>query len=417
MRYRVTGETTGVSIASDGERGREADDRSGDARISGFGRHVVFTSAASTLVPGDTNEAWDVFVHDRTTGETTRVSVASGGTEGNGPSQHPSISADGRYVALTALAGEQGGPWHVYVYDRQTGQSERISVGMDGMPGDGGGHSPAISADGRYVITYNGEIYNFRELRRELEGKGRRFRSRSDTEVLLAAISQWDVGKALARVQGMFAFALWDCGERNLVLARDRVGKKPVYYGWCGNTFLFSSELKALHAYPDFDPEVDQNALGLLVRFGWIPSPYSIFKHIRKLPAGTYLQVSPGSGRVQASPRKYWSARDVVERGERHPFSGSFGDAANELEALLLDAVEKRMIADVSLGALLSGGIDSSTIVSLMQSLSSRPVKTFSIGFEDQSYNELEYARIVSKHFNTEHYEFIIKTDAVYLEY
>jgi asparagine synthase (glutamine-hydrolysing) len=270
------------------------------------------------------------------------------------------------------------------------------------------GRQPMASASGRYVIVYNGEVYNFRELRAELEHLGHRFHGHSDTEILLAAISQWDVTGALERVNGMFAFALWDRRERNLVLARDRVGKKPLYFGWSGPTFLFSSELKAFQAYPGFAPEIDRNALGLLVQYGWIPSPYSIFKGIRKLPAGTFLAVSSENPQENKSPRAYWSARKVMEQGEQNPFSGSFDEAANELEVLLSDAVEKRMIADVSLGALLSGGIDSTMIVSLMQSLSPRPVKTFSIGFVESKANEAEYAKQIAKHLGTDHTELYV---------
>jgi asparagine synthase (glutamine-hydrolysing) len=270
------------------------------------------------------------------------------------------------------------------------------------------GRQPMVSESGRFVISYNGEIYNFLDLREELTGLGHRFHGHSDTEVLLAAISQWGIEKTLDRIQGMFAFALWDRYERALILARDRVGKKPLYYGWCGDTFLFGSELKALRAHPDFDAEIDRNALGLLVQYAWIPSPYSIFKHIRKLQPGTFLTITPWSKPSSIRPLPYWSAKEVAERGERNPFSGSLQDATDELEALLRDAVRGRMISDVSLGALLSGGIDSTTVVSLMQSLSSTPVKTFSIGFLESSYNEAKHAKAIARYLGTDHTELYV---------
>ena len=267
------------------------------------------------------------------------------------------------------------------------------------------GRQPMLSHSGRLVIVYNGEIYNFLELRQELEGFGHMFRGHSDTEVLLEAIDEWGVQKTLTRIQGMFAFALWDQKERTLTLARDRVGKKPLYYGWCGHTFLFGSELRALRAHPHFDSEIDRNALGLLIQYGWIPSPHSIFQYIHKLPPGAMLTVKHRDSPSHVTPQTYWSAREAAERGERSPFPGSLEDAADEIETLLRDAVRRRMVADVSLGALLSGGIDSTTVVSIMQSLDSRPVKTFTIGFLEPRYNEAEYAKAVAGYLHTEHTE------------
>jgi asparagine synthase (glutamine-hydrolysing) len=271
------------------------------------------------------------------------------------------------------------------------------------------GKQPMSSESGRLVIVYNGEIYNFIELRQELEAMGCKFRGRSDTEVLLAAIDRWGVEKSLERVNGMFAFALWDRWMRTLTLARDRVGKKPLYYGQCGDGFVFSSELKAMKAYPGFNPKIDRDALGLLIQYAWIPSPLSIFKNIRKLPAGTFLSIRPQESESwSAKPEAYWSAVKVAQCGEQKPFTGSFEEAADTLEKLLLDAVQKRMISDVSLGGLLSGGIDSTTIVSLMQSLSRHPVKTFSIGFHEPRYNEAEHAKAVAAFLGTEHTELYV---------
>jgi asparagine synthase (glutamine-hydrolysing) len=273
------------------------------------------------------------------------------------------------------------------------------------------GAQPMLSECGRFVIAYNGEVYNFRELRRELEGAGHKFRGGSDTEVVLAAIREWGVEDALQRMNGMFAFGLWDTVSRCLTLARDRAGKKPLYYGWCGDVFLFGSELKALRAHPEFDSEIDRDALGLFLQYSRIPSPYSIFECVRKLPAGTFLEVTARGSPEDASPRSYWSAREVAERGEREPFPGSYEEATDELEALLGDAVAHRMISDVPLGALLSGGIDSTAIVALMQARSPRPVRTFSIGFREPKYNEAEFALAIARHLRTEHTELYVTAE------
>ncbi len=270
------------------------------------------------------------------------------------------------------------------------------------------GRQPMESASGRHIIVYNGEIYNFQELRRELEGLGHSFRGHSDTEVLLAAIGQWGVEQALRRANGMFALALWDRKHRTLTLARDRLGKKPLYYGWCGQTFLFGSELKSLRAHPDFDEQIDPDALGLLIQHQWIPSPYSIYRRIRKLPAGTLLTLGSDTPTEQLLPTPYWSAREVAEGAERVPFDGTQEEAVEELDALLRDAVKRRMIADVALGALLSGGIDSTAVVALMQAQTQRPVKTFAIGFHDAKYNEAQNAKAIADYLGTDHTELYV---------
>jgi asparagine synthase (glutamine-hydrolysing) len=273
------------------------------------------------------------------------------------------------------------------------------------------GRQPMASACGRYVITYNGEIYNFRELRAQLEQHGHAFRGHSDTEVLLAALAHWGVAEALGRVNGMFAFALWDRQQRRLILARDRAGKKPLYYGWCGDSFLFGSELKALRAHPAFDGTVDRDALGLFIQYSWMPAPYSIYAGIRQLPAGTTLTVEDGGEPGAAEPKVYWSAHEVATRGGHAPASMSLEQATDALENVLRDAVACRMIADVSLGAFLSGGIDSSTVVALMQSVSSKPVQTFAIGFHEASYNEAEHAKAIAQHLQTDHTELYVTPD------
>ena len=270
------------------------------------------------------------------------------------------------------------------------------------------GHQPMTSACGRFVIAYNGEIYGFGDLRRLLEQRGHRFRGHSDTEVLLGAIAEWGVERALPRVHGMFAFALWDRQTRRLTLARDRIGKKPLYYGWCGGSFLFASELKALRRHPAFDDEIDRDALGLLLQLGWIPGPYSIYRRIRKLPPGAILTLDAARGLAEPVVETWWSAGEVAEASERAPFAGSFEEAVDALDSLLDTAVRARMVADVPLGALLSGGIDSSAVVALMQAASRIPVRTFAIGFREPKHDEAPFARQVAAHLGTDHTELYV---------
>ncbi|MFE1746598.1 asparagine synthase (glutamine-hydrolyzing) [Coleofasciculus sp. H7-2] len=268
------------------------------------------------------------------------------------------------------------------------------------------GHQPMLSANGRYVIVFNGEIYNFLDLRRELERLGHRFRGGSDTEVMLAAFSEWGLQPAVQQFNGMFAFALWDCQERILHLCRDRLGEKPLYYGWMGKTFLFGSELKSLKAYPHFQAEINRDALALFLRHNYIPTPYSIYQGIYKLPPATVLTWN--GLETRSSPIPYWSAKQVAESGVTSPFAGSEAEAAQQLEALLQEAVKLRMVADVPLGAFLSGGIDSSTVVAMMQRVSSQPVKTFTIGFYEDAFNEAAYAKAVAQHLGTDHTELYV---------
>ena len=271
------------------------------------------------------------------------------------------------------------------------------------------GHQPMASASGRYVLVFNGEVYNFQDLRRELQAQGcaPHFRGHSDTEVILAAIEAWGLRKAVERFVGMFAMALWDRQERTLHLVRDRLGIKPLYYTWAGPTFLFGSELKALRAHPAFCAGIDRDALALYLRHNYIPAPYSIYKGVFKLPPGTILSVTAGKN-AMAQPVPYWSARTVAESGIAHPFTGSEEEAITELDGLLKEAVGLRMIADVPLGVFLSGGIDSSTVVALMQAQSRRPVRTFSIGFQEDSYNEAQHAKAVACHLGTDHTELYV---------
>lgn len=273
------------------------------------------------------------------------------------------------------------------------------------------GHQPMHSADGRYVIAFNGEVYNFERLRRELEQSGAapRWRGHSDTEVLLAAVSAWGLDAALARIVGMFAFALWDGRERTLHLVRDRMGEKPLYYGWTAGAFLFGSELKAFAGHPSFHPELDRRALSLYMRYGCVPAPHSIYRGIFKLPPGARLALAAGkTTRSEARVTSYWSISDAAKKGASAPLPASDADAAEELDVRLREAIAGQMVADVPLGAFLSGGIDSSTIVALMQSLGTRCVRTFSIGFAERNYNEAEYALAIARHLGTEHTELYV---------
>lgn len=274
------------------------------------------------------------------------------------------------------------------------------------------GAQPMQSANERYVIAFNGEIYNHRLLRSELEqaGLAPAWRGHSDTETLLAGFMAWGVGATVQRAIGMFAFALWDRQTHNLTLVSDRIGEKPLYYGWQGKgdaaVFLFGSELKALRAHPAFENNIDRGALSLQLRHNCIPAPYSIYQGMAKLPPASLLTLSL----QKRDPKiwRYWSGTQTAKSGVADPFSGNADQAIDELEIVLKDAVRQQMVADVPLGAFLSGGVDSSTVVALMQAQSSRPVKTFTIGFHTPGYNEAEHAKAVARHLGTEHTELYV---------
>jgi asparagine synthase (glutamine-hydrolysing) len=263
------------------------------------------------------------------------------------------------------------------------------------------GHQPMFSASGRHVIVFNGEVYNFEEIRTELGD--RQWRGHSDTEVILAAVEQWGVESAVKRFVGMFAFSLWDRQEKRLYLVRDRLGIKPLYYGHVEGDFVFASELKAIQEHPGFTAQIDRDSLALYLRHNYVPSPHCIYKGLYKLPAGSILTLTSRD----ATPRveRFWSGLEAARAGLTSPLLTDDADAVDQLHHLLLNVVGLRMISDVPLGAFLSGGIDSSTVVALMQAQSSRPVKTFTIGFNEDGYNEALHAKKVAEHLGTDHTE------------
>ncbi len=282
------------------------------------------------------------------------------------------------------------------------------------------GQQPMVSADGRFVLVCNGEIYNHVALRAALAALGHRFRGRSDSEVLLAAIAEWGVEDVLPRCNGMFAVAVWDRRERCLWLARDRVGKKPLYYGWAGDALVFGSELKALWRYPAFDNGVDPHALALLLRLGYIPAPHCVHAGAFKMMPGCLLRldaaaVAAGAGDhdPQRDQVRWWDGRERMRAALAQPFAGDAGEAEARLDALLRDAVDLRRMADVPVGVFLSGGTDSSTVAALMQAQSAQPIRSFTIGFNGSHHDEAPAAAEVARHLGTDHTELYVDgTDA-----
>jgi asparagine synthase (glutamine-hydrolysing) len=318
---------------------------------------------------------------------------------------HPVHNGVATLTAMTDAIRHRGpdsdGRW----YDEAAGMflgHRRLSI-IDVSPG---GAQPMVSASGRYVISFNGEIYNFQELRTEHERRGVQFRGHSDTEVLLGAIERWGVVAALQKCAGMFAIALWDRHDRTLVLGRDRIGEKPLYYGWSGRSFLFGSELKALRKHPEWRGQLDRNAIAVYLRHSYIPAPHSIYVDVRKVVPGTLVVVSPDR---RIREQRYWSMAEAAERGAASPLVMREAEAADELERILRQTVRQQMVSDVPLGAFLSGGVDSSLVVGLMQAESVRPVKTFTIKFDDVGYDESAHARAVAEHLKTDHTELTVK--------
>ncbi|HXW32809.1 MAG TPA: asparagine synthase (glutamine-hydrolyzing), partial [Acidimicrobiales bacterium] len=272
-----------------------------------------------------------------------------------------------------------------------------------------GGHQPMSSADRRWTLAFNGEIYNFASLRRRLEADGTRLRGGSDTEVLLEAIAAWGITEAVDSSEGMFAFAAWDAGSRELHLARDRFGEKPLYWGWAANRFVFASELKAVRALPGFAAHLDRTAVAAFLRHNCVPAPRSIYQGISKLEPGQMLTVGTGTP-VGGRPvtRRYWSARTAVEGALRAPLIGPDEMLVDMLGETLQQAVADRMEADVPVGAFLSGGVDSSVVVALMQQHSARAVKTFTVGFSERTYDESQDAAKVAAHLGTDHTTLVV---------
>lgn len=275
------------------------------------------------------------------------------------------------------------------------------------------GNQPMVSESGRFVISYNGEVYNHQELRKEL-GKTRTilWRGRSDTEVLLNAIEQWGIRTSLERINGMFAFAIWDRQERELTLTRDRMGEKPLYVGWVDAKIVFASELKAFRRLPHWKNSVNRQALGLLLRFGYIPAPLSIYEGIFKLPAASFVKFAIEQSVMPLSLHEfvsrvdtYWSLPRVAIEGLTHPFAGDEVETIDALQALLDDAVRLRMEADVPVGVLLSGGLDSSLVSAMMQRQSTKPIRTFTIGFGEDRFDEARYAQKIADHIGSDHTE------------
>lgn len=315
----------------------------------------------------------------------------------------------GMTAAIAHRGPDDSGAW----FDADAGVAlghRRLSI-IDLSPA---GHQPMASPSGRYVTVYNGEIYNHADLRAELDAAGSSpaWRGHSDTEVMLAAFERWGVAGSLERLNGMFALAVWDREERTLILARDRLGEKPLYYGQMGDAFLFGSELKSLTAHPAFERVVDRDALALFLRYNYVPAPHSIWRGVNKLLAGHYVKIRDG-GRTVAESVAYWDFRRVAAEGAADPLPDT-PELVDDLEALLKDAVGRQMGADVPLGAFLSGGVDSSLIVALMQSQSERPVRTFTIGFHEAGYNEAVHAKAVAEHLGTDHTElYVTASDAL----
>lgn len=270
------------------------------------------------------------------------------------------------------------------------------------------GHQPMVSSCGRYVLVYNGEIYNHQDIRQLLfaeEGVSE-WVGRSDTETLLVAVTKWGVRNTLIKLNGMYAFALWDNQLKKLYLARDRAGEKPMYYGNVNNVFLFGSQLKALTVHPSWSGDIDRNALSLFMKYGYIPAPHSIYENILKLPPAHFVVISENANHI-ATPIRYWGVTEATQDAVTNEYASS-ESVADNLELLLLDSVKRRMIADVPLGAFLSGGIDSTAIVALMQSAVNEPIKTFSIGFNEEDYDEAKHARQIAEHLGTDHTELYI---------
>ena len=302
---------------------------------------------------------------------------------------------------------DAGGVW--VDADARVGVGHRRLSVIDVSPA---GAQPMVSASGRWVISYNGEVYNSGELRSELQSRGTRFRGHSDTEVVLEACAAWGVQHTAERLMGMFAFAVWDRAGRSLFLVRDRIGIKPLYYSIDSRRFLFASELTGLRAHPEFTFSIDRDAVEAFLALDYIPAPFSIYREVRKLAPGSVLRVDCSTpGQTRCAP--YWTLHGAARQGHADRYSGTLKEATEELDELLADAVSRRMVSDVPLGAFLSGGIDSTTVVALMQKQATRPVKTFSIGFSEGAFDEAPHAKAVAQHLHTDHCEHYVRAEEI----
>lgn len=318
----------------------------------------------------------------------------------------PSSKLAGIADAMDYSLQHRGPDGHECWFDHDAGVAlihRRLAV-VDLSPA---GRQPMHSADGRFVISYNGEVYSHIEIRAELEAAGQTFRGHSDTEVILESIARHGISATVHRLIGMFAIAIWDRKERTLTLVRDRLGIKPVYWANIDGVFMFASELKALRECPGWTPRINREAVASFMRHNYIPAPHTIYNDVYKLEPGTILTLPWGG---EPKIEKFWNARDVAIEGIRNPLREDDTALTDRLESLLVDAVGKRMMADVPLGAFLSGGIDSSLVVALMKAANSGPVKTFSIGFEQREFNEAPYAAAIAKHLGTEHTELMVSS-------
>ncbi|MFN3656965.1 MAG: asparagine synthase (glutamine-hydrolyzing) [Pseudolabrys sp.] len=316
--------------------------------------------------------------------------------------QRTNLERDAR--AMGACIAYRGPDDHGLWSDLEAGIAlthRRLSV-VDLSPA---GHQPMISSNGRYVIVYNGEVYNFQDLRPEVEARGITLRGHSDTEVMLESFALFGIEATVKRLIGMFAIAVWDRRDRTLTLIRDRLGIKPVYWAKLGGLFLFGSELKALRAYPGWTPTLNRSAVAAYLRHNYVPAPYSIYEGICKLEPGCILTLPWGG---EPKIERFWSVRAVARAGLANPLRVDDDELIAQLETLLKDAVRRRMVADVPLGAFLSGGVDSSTVVALMQNANAGPVRTYSIGFDITGYDESKHAAAVARHLKTEHTELTV---------
>jgi asparagine synthase (glutamine-hydrolysing) len=321
--------------------------------------------------------------------------------------QTPAEALSAQAAAMSGPLRHRGPDDHGLWADAQAGVAlghRRLSI-LDLSPA---GHQPMASPDGRFVLTYNGEIYNFGELRDSLAERGHRFRGHSDTEVLLAAMVEWGVREAVQRLNGMFAFAVWDAQQKRLTLGRDPVGIKPLYYGWFGPHFLFASELKGLRQHPAFRGEIDRDVLALYFRHGYISSPGSIYRNVRKLRPGSLLTVTHDDAPADAQPSSFWSVAETISAAKSNPFSGTEEAALDALAGLLTDSIRRQLVADVPVGVFLSGGIDSSLVTALAQHVSAGPVRAFTIGFHESAYDESAFAGVIASHLQVEHHVQIV---------